>query len=105
MAIDDGCNISAIDLSGHCGMIRLRLNNSHGFITIPTAFNLQSMCIESPASVALAVLIRVVVLKSFLIHSVLPMKKFKVPIVCYLEFVICIFRFIRVRGFPSVVET
>jgi hypothetical protein len=50
-------------------MIRLRLKSADRFISVPIAFYLQTVWIQSPASIAMARVILVIILKCFLLHD------------------------------------
>ena len=70
MAIDERGEKAAIDISGKGDMIGLRREEAHGLFPIPPALDVKSVIVESSASVTIAQVVRIVLLKWFdVIHD------------------------------------
>lgn len=67
MAVDERGDQSAIDVAGNGDVIRLRSEESDGFVTIPVTLELMTVFVEPATAIAMTEFFGIVILKGFFI--------------------------------------
>jgi hypothetical protein len=68
MAVDEGSKQAPINVARDSSVVGSRFEGTYCFIAIPVAFDLQTLLVQSPATITMAEMVRIIILKCFLFH-------------------------------------